>query len=144
MIDRTPQQQDLDALLDFLATFAKQTLQRYGELYPFGAVMEVDGQVVARAAQLEGTNRPASQPLIDLLREGVHSLARAGSIRGAGICYDVLVQFPGRPKSDAVFFELEHRDGLSVQVWMPYTKQRFRGLKFDDLVAGPGEPSFFL
>jgi hypothetical protein len=38
--DRRPDQRDLDSLFDWLLAFAQQTLERYGEFYPFGTVLD--------------------------------------------------------------------------------------------------------
>ena len=130
---RPPERDDLDALLPVLLGFAQQQLQKVGEYFPFGCTMTVDGNVAMTAADT-GSERPESAEVIDLLAAGMRSQAIAGTIRASGICYDVRVRGADGKDTDAIALSLEHRDGDHVLVVMPYSKGRFTGLKFADLV----------
>jgi hypothetical protein len=141
--DRAPDRQDLDTLLDFLLKFAQQTLERYGEFYPFGAVLTNDGDVVGQAGQLVETDRPPSQAIIDLITAGMKAQADDGAIRASGLCYDVKWRMPDDTITDAIFVALEHRSGRTVAVAQPYSKGRFRGFRYGDLMAQAGEPQVF-
>ena len=142
--DRRPDQQELDSLLDWLLAFAQQTLRRYGEFYPFGAVLDRAGEIVGQAATIEGDHRPPSQPLIDMLHGGMRSLAIAGDIKASGLCFDVRVQREGRPKTDAICVQLEHESGLAVACYQPYGKRGLRrGFEFRALFAEGLDPQVF-
>lgn len=143
MNDRPADRQDLDSLLGSLLGFAQQTLNRYGEFYPFGAVLTTEGEVVLQGGQLIGTDRPPSQAIINLILDGVRSQANTGEIRAAGICYDVRMTLPDGTATDAIDVSLEHRSGLSVLVSQPYAKRRLRGFEYRELIAQPGEPRIF-
>ena len=104
----------------------------------FGATMSAEGEVHLAAAATD-SDQPASQDVIDLLAAGMRQQAQAGAIRAAGICYDSRFALEGAAPSDAIAVSLEHRDGDAVLVMQPYSKGRFSGFKFGDLVAVPPE-----
>jgi hypothetical protein len=133
IVTRPPERDDLDQLLPVLIGFAQQQLQKVGEYLPFGCTMTVDGNVALAAADT-GNERPASADVIDLLAAGMRSQATAGTIRASGICYDVRVRGADGKDTDAIALSLEHRDGDRVLVVMPYSKGRFSGWNFGDLV----------
>lgn len=56
---------ELDALLNTLLPLAQKMLRKYGEFYPFAAVMS-SSREIRQVAALEDENHPQSQPLIDL------------------------------------------------------------------------------
>jgi len=59
----------------------------------------------------------------------------SGQIRAAAICYDSRFTPEGGEKTDAIAVSLEHRDGDAVLFMQPYSKARFTGFKFGQLVA---------
>lgn len=143
MDDRPPDRQDLDSVLDFLIQFAQQTLGRYGEFYPFGAVLTNEGEIVGQAGKLVETDRPPSQAVIDLIVDGMRGQATAGSIRASGLCFDVKWRMPDETITDAIYVSLEHRSGRTVVVVQPYAKRRFLGFKYGELIAQAGEAQVF-
>lgn len=134
MSQRPPERAELDALLDLLLKFAQQMLRKRGEFFPFGGTVSSEGQVSMTAADT-GDQRPASQAVVELLAGGMRAQASAGQIRAAAICYDSRFTPEGGAKTDAIAVSLEHRDGDAVLVMQPYSKGRFTGLKFGQLVA---------
>jgi hypothetical protein len=143
MSQRPPERDELDALLDPLLNFAQEMLRTKGEFLPFGATMTNEGQVSLTAADT-GEERPESQVVIELLASGMRTQANAGHIRAAGICYDSRFTPGGGEKTDAIAVSLEHRQGDAALVMLPYSKGRFSGLKFGQLVAmAPDERRVF-
>ncbi len=63
-------QNDLDALLNAVLPFAEQSIGRYGEFFPFGATVGVDGQIAMAAAGAELSERAPSQQVLDVLYDG--------------------------------------------------------------------------
>ncbi len=104
--------------------------------------MRTDGEVEL-VAGYSGTERPPSQDLIDLMIDGLRSRAIQGEIRAAGICYDVRIRDSDGKPTDAIAVALEHRAGDSVSVLMPYSKGRFSGWQFGDLISTPGGRRIF-
>jgi hypothetical protein len=108
----TPKSQCED-LLNVVLPQAEKLLASHAEFFPFGASMKPDGQIAVVAAY-EGRERPPSQSLIDLLHDGFHRDAVAGSIIASATVYDVRVVPPGdATKTDAIEIELDHRDNYS-------------------------------
>jgi hypothetical protein len=142
MAARPPARDDLDLLLDPLLRFAQDQLRKHGEFLPFRNVMRTDGEV-RLVAGYTGSERPPSQDVIDTMVAGMRSRAAALEIRAAGICYDVRIRAEDGKPTDAVAVSLEHRAGDTVQLFMPYSKGRFTGLRFGELKAGPGERRIF-
>src|SRR5262249_56366350 len=89
---------DLDELLNALLPFAQQMLSKHGEFFPFGSAMSVDGKIEAHAAS-DGSEKPPSQQLIDLLTQSFRQQSSSGQIRAAAICYDVRTIPPGQSET---------------------------------------------
>jgi hypothetical protein len=110
-----------ESLLVAVLPMATKTLKEHGEFYPFGASLKQDGKV-ALAMAYDGREKPPSQPLIDMLRDGFRADASTRKIIASAVVYDVRVIPPGTSeKIDAVAVELDHKDNYSVVVFFPYT-----------------------
>ncbi|MDT5412827.1 MAG: hypothetical protein QOG14_5047 [Mycobacterium sp.] len=83
--------------------YAQQQLDKRGTFYPFGAVVDRDGNVRLTAAY-DGREQPAAQDVLGRLHEGARS--QRGSIRGAAFVADVKV--PGK-LGDAIWVDVEPR-----------------------------------
>lgn len=142
MSQRPPERDELDALLDPMLNFAQDLLRKRGEFYPFGGTISAEGELSLSAADT-GDDHPPSQDVIDLLAGGMRAQAAAGHIRAAAICYDSRFAPEGGEKTDAIAVSLEHRDGDAVLVMQPYSKGRFTGFKFGQLVSVPPERRVF-
>jgi hypothetical protein len=126
-------QADMDDLLNVVLPFAEQTLAKHGELFPFGAAISTSGEAEMVAADL-GDDQPLSQDLLDVLYEG--GRASSGSRRAMAFVADVSVS-----GGDAIRVEVEHRDGLALQILVPYTRSRFRkAVTLGQMSAAPGNP----
>jgi hypothetical protein len=142
MTARPPERDDLDNLLDPLLRFAQDMLKKRGEFYPFGATMSTAGAIQMEAGYT-GSERPASQEVIDLLRGGMTARAKSGDIRASGICYDVKFRGADGKATDAIGVDLEHRASDTVQIILPYSKPRFGGPRYGEMIAGRGERRIF-
>jgi hypothetical protein len=83
-----------EGLLDAVLPMATKTLKEHGEFYPFGASLKQDGKV-ALAMAYGGREKPPSQPLIDILRDGFRADASTRKIIASAVVYDVRVIPPG-------------------------------------------------
>jgi hypothetical protein len=143
MTSRPPERAELDSLLDPLLGFAHDMLKKHGEFFPFAATIDSDGQMTLGGADT-GDEHPPSQDVIDLLVAGMRAQADAGTIRAAGICYDIRFR-QGDAPTDAIALSLEHRAGDRAMVVQPYSKGRFSGWKFEELAAiAPPEARIFV
>ena len=135
---------DLDQLLNAQLPFAQQMLAKHGEFYPFGAAMTTAGEITAEAAY-DGTERPPSQQLIDMMTQAFRQRAAAGQIRAAAICYDIRTIPPGETeKTDAICVGLEHQNGEAVDVCVPYKKGWFGKIAYGKLFAAKRTRGFFV
>jgi hypothetical protein len=135
---------DLDALLNALIPFAQQMLSKYGEFYPFGASIDVNGAISFSATdpQLESSQ---SQVVFESLVSDLSQKAANGQIKAAGICFDTRITRPRDvSKIDAICIHLEHREQAPVRVYMPYVKSLFGKFKYQELSASTVESRIFV
>lgn len=134
---------DCEALLNSALPFAKQMLDRFGEFYPYGATMRVDGQIACVVGQ-DGAEHPPSAEVIKLLKAAFIGGAKRGEIKASALIYDVRVTLPeSDKKSDAIAVALNHRDGYSVIVLFPYSIENGKAV-IGAAFAQKGEADVFL
>ncbi len=134
---------DLDALTNHLLALAKQQISRRGGFFPFAASMTVNGEI-RLATSYDGDEHLETMALVDFLLKGLRHDAETGKIRAAGICVDTRVaSSPGAEKSDAVCAQLEHADGLCVDVFLPYYKGFLGRVEFEPTFATSRESRIF-
>ena len=126
-------QDDLDGLLDAVLPFSQEMLGRHGEFFPYGATVTVGGEVRMLAAAGEG-ERPASNQLLDTL----YSSARSTSALIRAAAFVSAVRFSGSAPGDAIRVELEHREGASLVVLLPFRRDR-GAVEYGDLSAQAGD-----
>ncbi|UCG46747.1 MAG: hypothetical protein JSU94_14730 [Phycisphaerales bacterium] len=135
---------DLDELLNALYGAAREMLAKHGEFFPFGACTDVNGEV-ALVGGHTGDERPPSQEVIDVITAGLKDRAGKGEIKAAGICFDASVIPPGESrKVDAICARLEHSNGESALVFLPYRKSWFGRTKYGRLFAKQGGHDIFV
>ena len=134
-------QDDLDGLLDLGLRTGREQLEVAGEFYPFAVALDEAGET--RLVQPE---LPARKGVADVAE--VHELcwqalaAEAGSLRAAAVVTNV-----GGAGEDAIAVALEHREGVAIEVFLPYvTRRKVNGKKpaqkhrYGDLQAIAGQP----
>jgi hypothetical protein len=136
--------EDLNQLLHALVQMAQHLLPKQGEFLPFAATISSDGKV-DYAGAYTGEEFPGAQPLLEMLRAVLRQSAADQTIRAAGICYDGLTIPPGQSeKTDSICCSLEHRNGESVSVFVPYRKDRAGQFIYGEIFASHRTPEFFL
>lgn len=109
-----------ETLMNEAIPFAEKMLRQHGEFYPYGYIMKPSGEI-ALVAGYDGTDRPKSQTIIDLLIEGFKKDAALEKVKATALVYDILVVPLGATeKSDAIAVALDHRGNYSVVVMFPY------------------------
>jgi hypothetical protein len=126
-------QDDLDGLLDAVLPFAEKMLGKRGGFLPYAAKVSLDGRIELVAAY-DGTERPQSADLLDLLYSGTR--AKAEAARAAAFVSDVRLDGPA--PNDGIRVELEHREGVALTVVLPY-RLTGNGVEYSDLAASPGQ-----
>jgi hypothetical protein len=130
--------------MDTLLTFAQKMLDKNGEYYPFGASMDKKEEIAIVSGKTEN-DHPESNELIDIIKNGLINAVKKDEVIAVGICFDVRIALPGNnEKSDAVQIDLEHIDGQSISVYMPYKKRIMRSIKYGDLIAVKKDKSIFM
>jgi hypothetical protein len=133
----------MDALLDALVKFARMMLDEHGAFYPSGASIDSEG-TLGFAAGWDGNEQPETNEILQLLYQGLGERAARGEIHASAVCMDVRVQRTGdTEKSDAVQVAIEHAHADPVNVFLPYSKRRFGGVKYGEIFAEPGERRVF-
>jgi hypothetical protein len=129
-------QDDFDSLINDTLIFARQQLDHEGGFFPFGAVVTSDGERAGFAVDA-GSEHPTTAEVLELLWAGIAS--ERASFRAVAVASDVKIR--REPDTDAVRVELEHVEGVCIQVMLPFAKRRFgRGIQFDALEAAAGDP----
>lgn len=128
-------QDDLDGLLNSALPFAQQMLDERGEFFPYGVALSAAGEARMVAGDPGQGEHPRSQ---DVLRTIVEGLRRErDNLRAVALVADVRMA-----DSDAVRVELEHSEGPTMAVLLPYTKKRLRRtVEFGNLAATAAAPS---
>jgi hypothetical protein len=123
-------QADLDGLLNALLPLAQQELEKLGEFFPFGATVTADGETRLLGADALQAERPDSASIVSILLAEAQNTR--GELRAVGICSDVRGS-----ESDAIRVDLEHSEGASMSVLLPYSRKRFgRSFEYSALQAG--------
>ena len=137
---------DCEAVMNFGLPLAGEMLKRHGEFLPFGAAMRPNGEIICLGAY-DGRAYPSLAgsftDLIGSLKEAFVAGARRQEYLATALFYEVSITSAGSGESlAAVAISLNHRDGYSVIVLLPYSIEDGK-LVYDDPRARPGEADIF-
>ena len=132
--------------MNFGLPLAEAMLKRHGEFLPFGAAMRPNGEIVCLGAY-DGRAYPSLAgsftDLIRSLKEAFVAGARRQEYLATALFYEVTVTAAGSGEGlNAVAVSLDHRDGYSVIVLLPFSIDD-GNLIYDDPRAQPGEADIF-
>ena len=133
--------EECEILLDPLLSTAENLLAKNGEFYPIGAVLSND-TVAAFTAVHSENECPDSKQVIQDLISAHKQMAQKNEIKASGIAWNAVIASDGK-KTDAIIVSLEHRDGYSVIVGLPYKIGMFKKIKFGELFAQSGNHDVF-
>lgn len=134
--------EECEELLNALLPFAVNQLKKYGEFYPFGAVMYNNNEISFTAVD-NGESHPDSTEMIHRLTELHNEQAKKGEIKASGICWNATVSLESGKQSDTIVISLEHRENYSVLVGQPYRIGLFKKLNLDAIFAQNGKHDVF-
>ncbi len=121
-------QDDLDGLLNAALPFAQEMLEKHGDFLPYGVSLSLEGEG-SMVTGYEGDERPISSEVLSLLIDGLRQ--QRDRLRAAALVSDVRAG-----GSDAIRVELEHSEGPTMAVLLPYQKKRLRrGVEYGSLQA---------
>ena len=92
----------------------------------------------------EETEHPKSNDLLHILRDSFSTMAKAGECKVTAIVFDVRVNLPDTDKKgDAIQICLDHADGYSVEVFLPYEIVESGRVIYGAVVANKGKREIF-
>ncbi len=137
---------DCEIVMNFGLPLAAEMLMRHGEFLPFGAAMRPNGEIVCLGAYDGRAYRSLAGSFGDMigsLKEAFLAGARRQEYLATGMFYEVTVTAAaGSEHLSAVAVSLNHRDGYSVVVLLPFRIDDGK-LVYDDPRAQPGEADIF-
>jgi len=134
---------DLENLLKVVVASAQYLLKKNKEMYPIGAVVNLDGEVLLAQPNLSLVH-PQAQQVIDDLLIAFRKKAEKHEIKATAICYDGRVSPPGKTeKTDAICVELEDIEGNAIAIFFPYKKGWLRKQMYLEPFACAGEVKIF-
>jgi hypothetical protein len=111
----SPQTQaDLDGLLNVVMPFAERMLAEHGAFYPFGAAVEVDGEMRMLGGDPALGEHPDPAAVITSMYDAVRGSTQ---LRAVVLAADVRVG-----EADAVRVDLEHVEGAALAALFPYVR----------------------
>ncbi len=131
----------LDELLNFLESIARNNLEKYGEFYPIAASIDLNDKKTLNTVY-DGDEHPKSADLILLLKAGFHQDINEKKVKAVGMCIDVKLVHDDK-KINALQFILEHESGESLNVYIPYTRSNSGELEYGEIFTEHKEREFF-
>ena len=138
---------DCEAVMNFGLPLAQQMLRQRGEFLPFGTAMRPNGEIVCVGAY-DGRAVPSLAgsftDLIGALKEAFTAGARRQEYMATALFYEVAITAAASgERVDAVAASLNHRDGYSVVVLLPFRVED-DNVVFDTPLAHRDEADIFL
>jgi len=115
---------DLGAIADPLIELSGRLLRERGSFVPHAAVLTQEGKVTMVGAMCNRADGVADSNYIKpLLRGGLKSMAHQGSLKAVGVAEKVTVNQSGGEPVRAIKVMLEHRQGVNVAYYMPFSNE---------------------
>jgi hypothetical protein len=138
----TPKQ-DSEKLIDVVLPFAEQMLSKYGEFYPFSAVM-IPSDEIELLGVLEVNEYPESQTLIDDIEALFIHGAMSGKYKATALAYMAGVPTGTGEEGDAICVKIDHVDNYSVTVVFQYLLEGENGVTLLPPSAIAGNKNIFI
>jgi hypothetical protein len=132
---------DVEALANPLFDFSQQCLKARGNFLPHGAVLKNDRTVELVAAASNGMEgRSTSLEVLPLLHDGLRERVCTFSALAIGVAENVTITLEGQKPTPAIKVSIEHENGLSVALYLPFQKRLFRSHIFGNMFAKQMQP----
>jgi hypothetical protein len=126
----------MNALMRVLLPFARDSIQRYGGFYPFGASMAPDGELDTATGPGNRDGEAEPEDVLTSIRASLKRRADDGELVAVGVCSEVTIDDGDFPLGIRV--EMEHRDDEPVTCVVPY-RQAGESFEYGDVFAYVGE-----
>ncbi|HEY9068859.1 MAG TPA: hypothetical protein VIV61_01310 [Candidatus Ozemobacteraceae bacterium] len=135
-------QADVELLMKRLVEPVRKMLRESGGFLPFGAYLDTARRV--RKFQAEVDDAWDQDELAGFFEEKLQGYAAAKKAVATAIVRDVRAAPPGKRKAeDCAAFALDHVDGYSVIVFLPYVIDEGGKVLFGELFAIDGDSRIF-
>ena len=111
--------EQLYELLDWCMDFGKRMLEHSGEFYPFGAVIDADGNLGTRGGD-DGNEYPNPLDIYQLLSDGFTRDVRAGHVLAIALAANVNIPSDYQPPSPDGLRVLLETEGYCRFIYVPY------------------------
>lgn len=126
-----------------LLPVAKKMLSEFGEFYPYGGYMKLNGDIVHVGAKANETDHPKSTDLVDIIEVSLRKTVASRQCKAVAIVYNVTVTLPNSTQtSDAIQVCVEHINNYSAEVFFPYKIDNAE-IVYNSVFAQQGENVFF-
>jgi len=135
-------QADVELLMKRLVEPVRKMLRENGGFLPFGAYLDTARRV--RKFQAEADDACDQDELAVFFEEKMRGYAAAKKAIATAIVRDVRAAPPGKRKAeDCAAFALDHGDGYSIIVFLPYVIDEAGEVVFGELFAIDGDNKIF-
>jgi hypothetical protein len=135
---------DCKELMNAVMPLAERMLSEFGQFYTYGGYMKPNGEIAHVGVRDEDDDHPKAKDLLDVLRNSFSEMAAIGNCKATAIVFDVRVVPPGsEEKSNAVQICLEHADGYSAEVFLPYQIDQDGRVSYGRMFAQEGKHDIF-
>jgi hypothetical protein len=124
----------MEAIAIPLFDFSKQCLRDRGNFLPHAAVLTGAGKLALVAAQPERDLTNATE-VLPLLQGSLRALVKEKGHSAVAIAENVNITIPGQSATDAIKVLFEHQRGLTVALYVPFSKNFLRGYVFGDMIS---------
>ena len=134
---------EAEILMNEILPFAKRMLKEFGGFHPYGGYMKRDGAIVEVGVDTPFEETPPANNLVEALQNSFREIAKSGECKLTAILFDVRISIPAtNSKSDAIQVSLEHEEGYSADVFLPYLKTG-NDLVWGQMFAQEGQRKIF-
>ena len=131
-----------EELVNAVLPHVERMLNAYGEFFPFGGAMTLDGDIAQLAVADEHRDSP-TEVVVEALKNTLRSGAGTNTYRATALVFPIHAQLPGADdETEAVAIALDHQANYSVVLFIPYVLSD-GGVEFGESVAQQGEHEIF-
>ncbi len=132
---------DIEAVATALFDLSEIFLKKRGNFLPHGAVLSADGEVQLVAAAPDTNNDYTnSTEVLPILHQGLRGQAAQNSLQAIGVAENVTITPAGQATTQAIKVLFEHKRGLTVALYMPFSKKLFKGYTFGSIFSVSASP----
>jgi len=129
----------MEAISAPLFDLSKRFLKGQSDFLPHATVMTAAGKLQLVAAHGE-RDRTTAAEILPLLHGGLRAMAKQQSLDAIGIAESVSIAPAGEAPTQAIKVLFEHRLGLTVALYVPYSRKFLRGFIYQPMMSALAKP----